>query len=272
VSATTARSRVSGTGNFGKALGIFVATGALLVSATPAMAQDQRHAYTCTGGSVPTGTYSSVTIAGFCDVVPDAVITVTGNLDVSPGALFDAQSAPSTITVGRNVIAESGALVGLGCQPDYFDANGNHIKTGHPCAIEPDGHSTITVNGNVIGDNADTVLLNGTTVMGNVQLSGGGGDIPWSIKNNMIGRNLKIEGVSADWLGVLFNNVGGNVSLTDITATDPGDPGRLVFVVRNVIGKNLSCENLSPGVSGGFFPGSVNVVGGRALGQCSALV
>ena len=272
MSATTARSRVSGTGNFGKALGIFVATGALLVSATPAMAQEQHHSYTCTGGSVPTGTYSSVTIAGFCDVVPDAVITVTGNLDVSPGALFDAQSAPSTITVGRNVIAESGALVGLGCQPDYFDANGTHIKTGHPCVIEPDGHSTITVKGNVIGDNADTVLLNGATVTGNVQLSGGGGDIPWSIKNNMIGRNLKIEGVSADWLGVLFNNVGGNVSLTDITATDPGDPGRLVFVVRNVIGKNLSCENLSPGVSGGFFPGSVNVVGGRALGQCSALV
>jgi hypothetical protein len=61
------------------------------------------------------------------------------------------------------------------------------------------------------------------------------------------------------------------LKLATITATDPGDPGRLVFVVRNRIGRNLICTGLEPGVSGGFFPGSVNIVGRNALGQCAAL-
>ena len=61
-------------------------------------------------------------------------------------------------------------------------------------------------------------------------------------------------------------------TLARITVTDPGDPGRLVFVVRNTIGRNLICSGLAPGVSGGFFPGEVNVVGGNATGQCASLV
>ena len=78
--------------------------------------------------------------------------------------------------------------------------------------------------------------------------------------------------VTADWVGVLFNRIGGNATLTDITVTDPGDPGRLVFVVRNTIGRNLTCMGLAPGVSGGFFPGEVNVVGRHAIGQCASLI
>jgi hypothetical protein len=222
--------------------------------------------YTCTGGDIPSGNYASITVTGFCDVPADAVISVVGNLNVGAGAFLDAQSAPSTITVGHNVTASAGSLVGLGCQPDYPH------NTGHPCTIEPDGRSTITVNGNVTATDADTVLLNGTTVNGNVTLTGGGGDIPWSIKNNTISGNLTVGGVTADWLGVLFNWIGQNATLTNITATDPGDPGRLVFVVRNTIGRNLTCTGLAPGVSGGFFPGSVNVVGRNAIGQCASLV
>jgi hypothetical protein len=222
--------------------------------------------YTCTGGDIPSGNYASITVTGFCGVAPDAVITIVGNLNVAAGAFFDAQSAPSTITVGHNVTAAAGSLLGLGCQPDYPH------NTGHPCTVEPDGHSVITVNGNVTATGADTVLLNGVTVKGNVTLTGGGGDIPWSIKNNAIGGNLTVSGVTADWLGVLFNHISKNVTLTNITATDPGDPGRLVFVVRNTIGRNLTCTGLAPGVSGGFFPGSVNVVGRKAIGQCASLV
>jgi hypothetical protein len=222
--------------------------------------------YTCTGGGIPSGNYASITVTGFCGVAPNAVITIVGNLNVGAGAVLDAQSAPSTITVGHNVTAAAGSLLGLGCQPDYPH------NTGHPCAVEPDGHSVITVNGNVTATGADTVLLNGVTVKGNVTLTGGGGDIPWSIKNDAIGGNLTVSGVTADWLGVLFNHISKNVTLTNITATDPGDPGRLVFVVRNTIGWNLTCTGLAPGVSGGFFPGSVNVVGRNAIGQCASLV
>ena len=55
-----------------------------------------------------------------------------------------------------------------------------------------------------------------------------------------------------------------------ITDEHPGAPG--VYIVRNTIGRNLHCSGLTPGVSGGFVPGSVNVVGRHATGQCAALV
>ncbi len=250
---------------------------------------DQGHprpmAYTCTGGarsgpdpsmwtfvSIPSNTYASLTVTGVCQTAPGAVIHVLGDVDVAAGAVLDAQSAPSTITVGHNVTAAAGSLLGLGCQPDYPD------KTGHPCAFDATANSSITVDGNVTGTDVDTALLNGVTVDGSVTLTGGGGDIPWSIKNNKIGRDLTVSGVTADWLGVLFNEIEGSVTLTAITVNDPEDLAQglipLVFVVRNDIERNLSCTGLAPGVSGGFFgpPDEVNVVGGNATGQCASLV
>jgi hypothetical protein len=224
-------------------------------------------AYTCTGGDVPSGTYSSVTITGQCQVPADGsgVIRVLGNLKVAPGGFFDAQSAPSTITVGHNVIAGSGSLMALGCQPDTDHAQ-------HPCALDPTGHSTITVAGNVVATDADTILLNGITVGRNVTLTGGGGEFPWAEKNNTIGGNFTASGITAEWFGALFNHVGRNVILKNITATDPGDPNPVVSIVRNTVGWNLICTGLGPAVSGGFIPGEVNVVGHKALGQCAALV
>ena len=245
-----------------------VLSGTAVASAKGTAGSTSPRAYTCTGGDIPSGNYASITVTGFCDVQADggAVIRVVGNLNVAAGAVFDAQSAPSMITVGGNVTAARGSLLGLGCQPDY------PANTGHPCTNESDGHSVILVKGNVTGVDADTVLLNGVTVRGNVRLIGGGGDIPWSIKNNTIRGNLTVIGQTADWLGVLFNRIGGNATLVGITVTDPGDAGRLVFVVRNTIRLNLICIGLAPGVSGGFFPGEVNVVGRHAIGQCASLV
>ena len=186
---------------------------------------------------------------------------------VAAGAALDAQSAPSTITVNGNVTASRDSLLGLGCQPPSYTGN-----SAHSCTVEPDGHSTITVNGNVTAVNANTVLLNGVTVKRNVTLVGGGGDIPWSIKNNTIGGNITVIGQTPEWLGLLFNRIGGNARLINITLhdLDPGAPG--VYVVRNTINRNLVCIALDPGVSGGFIPGEVNVVGGKAIGQCASLV
>jgi hypothetical protein len=231
---------------------------------------------TCTGGnlatgtftSIPSGNYASITVTGVCNIEPDAVINVAGNINVAAGAVLDAQSAPSTITVWHNVTAAAGSFLGLGCQP----TNTIGRFAGVPCAVEPDGHTTITVHGNVTATDANTVLLRKATVDGNVTLTGGGGDIPWSIKGNTIGRNLTISGITADWLGAQFNGIGGNATLINITATDPGDPGRTVAVVENTVGRNLICFGLAPGVSGGFIPGEVNHVGHNALGQCAALV
>ena len=182
--------------------------------------------------------------------------------------MLDGQSAPFTLTVGHNVTAAPGSLLGMGCQP----TNTIGRFAGVPCAADPTGHTTITVHGNITATDANTVLLRKLTVGGNVTLTGGGGEIPWSIKGNTIARNLTISNVAADWLGVQFNWIGGNATLTNITALDPGDPGRTVAVVENTVGRNLICMGLAPGVSGGFIPGEVNHVGHNAIGQCAALV
>lgn len=246
---------------------ILAVAGALALSAgTPAMAAGPK-AYTCSGGAISSGNYSSIKVTGACSVAADAVINVGGNVTVAPGAVFDAQSAPSTIRVGGSVTGGAGSLVGLGCQPPSYTGN-----SAHTCAVEPEGHSTITVGGNVTVTDAAAVLLNGIKVGGSVTLRGGGSTVPWSIKNNKIGGNLAVSGQRTEWLGVLFNKVGGSVRLTDIALSDshPGAPG--VYIVQNRIGGNLSCTGLTPGVSGGFVPGAVNVVGGRATGQCASLV
>ena len=213
--------------------------------------------YTCAGGDIPSGNYASITVTGLCDIVPDAVINVVGNINVAAGAVLDAQSAPSTITVGHNVTAAPGSLLGLGCQP----SNTIGRFAGVPCAADPAGHTTITVDGNITATDANTVLLRKLTVGGNVTLTGGGGEIPWSIKGNTIGGNLTISDVTAEWLGVQFNWIARNATLTNITVLDTEHPGGKVAVVENTVGSNLNCMGLAPGVSGGFIPGEVNHVG-----------
>ncbi len=246
-----------------------------LVSATGiASAAPGKAVYTCSGGdfasgnftSIPSGNYDRILVTGVCNIVPGAVINVAGNIDVAPGAVLDAQSASSTITVGHNITAAAGSLLGLGCQP----TNTIGMFAGVPCSDDP-LQTTITVNGYVNATNADTVLIRKVTVAGNVTLIGGGGEIPWSIKGNTIGGNLVISNVAADWLGVQFNRITRNATLTNITALDPGDPGRTVAVVENTVGQNLACYGLAPGVSPGFIPGEVNHVAGKATGQCAAI-
>lgn len=248
--------------------GALALAGALALPAGSAAAAGAASAYTCSGGEVPSGSYSSMTITGFCSVGAGAVIAVSGNINVAPGAFFDAQSAPATITVGKNVTAGAGSIVGLGCQPPALVHN-----SAHECAVDPAGHSVITVGQNVTGTNAAVVLLNGVTVGGNVSFTGGGSEeIPWSVKNNTVGGNLSMSGITDEWVGVMFNHVGGNVNLSNIVLhdVDPGAPG--VYIVQNHVGRNLNCSGLEPGVSGGFVPGAVNTVGHKATGQCTALV
>ena len=158
-------------GSIAVAVALALSTGPA-VAATPAGHPDgsQHHkGYVCTGGEIPSGTYDSLTVTGTCAVAADAVIRVDGNVTVRAGATLDAQSAPATILVDGNVTAAKGSLLGLGCQPDFAD------KTGHPCTVEPSGHSTITVKGNITTTYVSTVLLNGIKVTQNVTLIGGAG-------------------------------------------------------------------------------------------------
>ena len=254
-----------------KLLGTLGVAGALALSGGPAMAgqshEQEPRAYRCTGGEIPSGSYERITVTGACSVAAGAVIHVSGDVRVRAGATLDAQSAPSTITIRGDVTGARGSTVGLGCQPP--SATGN---SAHECALDPQGQSTITVKGDVTVTKGELVMLNGITVKGSVRLIGGGGPNYWSIKNNTIGRNLTVSGQTVAWIGVMFNDIGRSAWLTNITVVDehPGAPG--VYIVQNTVGRDLGCWRLKPGVSGGFVPGAVNVVGGDARGQCAALV
>jgi len=249
-------------------LGSLALVAALALSSGPATAAGSPMPYTCTGGDIPSGSYARITVTGFCDVPADAVINVVGNINVLPGAVLDAQTDPSTITVGHNVTAGAGSLLGLGCQSNV--AHAPHACSG---PVDPNGNSVITIKGNVTTTDADTVLLNGITVQRNVTLTGGGGDIPWAIKNNTVGGNFTASNIAPEWFGLLFSKIGGNVNLTNITATDPEDDGNAaVSVVVNTIGRNLNCSGLGPRLTGGAFPGEFNIVGGKETGQCVGLM
>ena len=149
-----------------RVLGTLAVAGALALSGGPAMAAGSSTAptaYTCTGGdfatgnftSIPSGTYASITVTGACNVAPDAVINVVGNINVAPGAVLDAQSAAVDDHRRTQRHRRSGSLLGLGCQPTNPPARSRDV----PCAVEPDGHTTITVDGNVTASDANTVLL-----------------------------------------------------------------------------------------------------------------
>jgi hypothetical protein len=60
------------------------------------------------------------------------------------------------------------------------------------------------------------------------------------------------------------------VTLQSIHETDT-DPDPFVGVIQNTVGRNLNCTDLLPRAGGGFVPGAVNHVGGKATGQCAAL-
>jgi hypothetical protein len=248
-------------------IGAVVAASLLVLAggAAPAGATGWHRAYTCTGGVIPSGTYASITVAGPCSVAEDAVINVIGSVFVLRGAVLDAQSAPSTITVGHEVIGAPGSMVGLGCQPPEYTGN-----SGHTCETQPSGHSTIVVKGNVTIFGAVGVFLNGIEVAGNVTVVGGGSDIPWSIKNNTIHGNLAVGGQTEEWIGILFNRIDKNVLLAGITLTgiddSTGSGTNPLFVVRNSIGRNIGCFGLDPGVFG-----YGNTISQHALGQCASL-
>lgn len=246
-------------------VGVLVAAMLVVGGGAVAGATGGSRPYTCTGGAIPSGTYANVIVAGPCSVDAGAVIQVTGSIHVLWGAVLDAQSAPATITVGRDVTGAPGSMVGLGCQPPEYTGN-----SGHPCEVQPDGHSTIAVNGNVTIFGAVGVFLNGIDVGGNVTVLGGGSDVPWSIKNNTIHRNLTVVGQTEEWIGVLFNTIDGNVILAGITLTGADDSAgsgtNSLFVVRNSIGRNIACFGIDPGVFG-----YGNTITQRALGQCASL-
>lgn len=232
----------------------------------------------CAGGTLASGTYGTLMITNHCAVPDGATVTVLHDLVVAPGAAFDAQSH-SVVHVLGDVVAQHGSMFALGC------------TDAHPCTSDPQApegtqpppvdrsKDSYRVDGNVVLNQVFDAALNGDVIGGNVVSSGGGPGyslnpwIPFSIKDDTIGKNLVVTGLRTSWFGVIRTTVGGNVVLQDVRAADPDGNE----VVADHVGRNLVCLGLSPqpqlgdaveGAPPGYGP---TVVGGRALGQCASI-
>ena len=245
---------------------------------------------TCSGGSIAAGIYSNLNIAGTC-AVDSGSVTVQHNLTVLPGATLvavtggiDGFGSPpplsSDLTVGGNLDVQAGAVLYLGCEPVYnpcpndptvpqFPAAGGTYLTQH------------TVGGNLTAENALTVVIHRTTVLGNITMNGGGGGVsclsavpglgfpPYGdLEDVTAGGNVTITGWQSCWLGMFRVTASNNVSLTGNTTADPDGNE----IAHNTVLGNLSCSGNVPANQAGDSAGGKNVVLGRASGQCAGLV
>lgn len=225
---------------------------------------------TCNGGSVPAGSYSSLSITGVCTLDAGSV-SVTHNVVIAPGAALLAAFGGSDLTVGQNLSVGSGGSLILGCEPEAF-----------PCFNDdpnaPSMRTHDTVDGNVTAQGALMMLLHANQIAGNVSQSGGGGGVSCDVfplgpdgppaystyEDNAIGGDAIVSGVQTCWLGFIRNTVTGNVNYTNNVLADPDGNE----VVTNSIGRNLNCSGNNPPPQVGDSQGSSNSVGGRATGQC----
>ncbi|HZS94566.1 MAG TPA: hypothetical protein VFA78_07205 [Chloroflexota bacterium] len=226
------------------------------------------------------GNYYNLTVHGNAYVDNDATLTVTGNLDVAPGACLDAFSM-GTVHVRGNVRVGKGATLALGCAP-----GSNGPPPMEPCETS-DGvpaSADDTVGSNIIANQPLTMYLTAVTVGGNVISTGGGFSTPglnFPIKNMNITGSLVVrdwQGGQGAWFGVLRSQVGGNMILTGDSGFRPGDggiPNDSTEVVGNTVGGNLICWGNTPAALYGDAYGTPgngpNTVGGTAIGECADL-
>jgi hypothetical protein len=217
---------------------------------------------TCAGGSIAAGTYNSLTVTGNCTFA-GGTVTIDGNLRVADGAVLnDHAASTATVYVTGNVIVGTGAILGLGSY-NPFAPNGT------------------TVDGNIIANQPLSLYLGEMTVRGNVVSSGGGsgpsGEFRnFPIKDDVIGGNLIVQGWQGGWIGLIRDQVGGNVIFSNnasvLTEAGPGIDSDSSEVMTNIISGNLICQGNSPAAQ--VNPddgGQPNTVAGHKIGQCAGL-
>jgi hypothetical protein len=233
------------------------------------------HGSTCAGGSIAPGTYSSLTITGFCTVDQGAVI-VQHDVTVAPNAgLIAAFGGGPKLVVGGNLKVKTNGVLVLGCEPEAFI-----------CFNDPDQEvgtlsSPGTIFGNLDAHNALAVLVHATTVGRNLQLVGGGGGVNCDSQEALggapayatfedlsVGGNATISHWQSCWLGLFRTTVRGNVSFHDNVNADPDGNE----IQTNIVNGNLDCHGDSPAAQQGDSGGNPNIVLGHATGECAALV
>jgi hypothetical protein len=250
---------------------LVVAAGAVLVAPTAGFATD---AGTCSSGSVTAGSYSSLTITGFCTVDAGSV-TVDHNVTVTPGGELVAAFGGSDVHVGGNLNVQSNGVLILGCEPEAFVC----LNDPHP------KHGTLTTN-DTVGRNLTThgalaVIVHATKIGSNEIVTGGGGGVTCDstipnipgppayidFEDTTVGGNAIIQGVKSCWAGFIRDTVGHNVIYQRNTFADP-DASELT---TDTVGRNMICFGNSPQVQFGDSTGTPDIVGGRALGECKKM-
>ena len=237
-------------------------TAGLVGGASPAGADPT--AAVCSGGSlsspptslapIASGTYSSLTVTGDCIIPDTAKVVVHGPVIVAPGAALD-DYTEAVFHVDGDVRVGNGAIVLLGC--NFFDC---------------EAPSDTRIHGSVLADAPLTMDIDGAVIDGDV-ISHGGGPGPsvdphsvvanFAFKDNIVGGNVSLTGWSGWWLGVLRNQVAGDVTVSRIAGTDPD----ALEVSENVIGGDMTCRDNAPAIQFGEG-GTPNIVDGGARGQC----
>jgi hypothetical protein len=269
-----------------------VAGAVLVLMSAGAGSASAASAVTCPGGSIPAGVYLSLKIAGACTIDAGSAgsVTVEGNLTILSGGSLVAvyggiagSPAPSNLIVGGNLDMESGAILNLGCEPNYYQ-----------CPNDPSGESVIkesvsgggsyftndVIGGNLTAESALAVVVHHTAIGGNVYMTAGGGGVyscteglpqlgdspPYGdFEDDVIGGSLSILGVQTCWLGWFRDTVIGSVNFSaNLTGEPDGNE-----MGNNVVLGSLACGGNSPlpqiGDSGAA-PSTVLLV---TAGQCA---
>ena len=273
-------------------LAVFL-VGAITASGALASAAAADRPSSCSGSNespgVLAGTYhSNVTVKGACVVRGESAV-IDGNLTVSHGAVLAAAFANSNLTVQGNLKVQRGAVLILGCGRE----------PGATCVDNPEGSSHGSVSGNLSAQQPLGVVVQATTIGGNVHQSGGGGGFNCSTRgptvdgfyvfggafiggfpvysnysaSSTVHGNLKVVGLNSCYLGVAHLRVGGNVHLINNQLADDD----AAEILDNQISGNLLCQHNSQvwdsfeAVPGGpLFPRvpAPNTVSGHRVGQC----
>lgn len=208
------------------------------------------------------GSYANLTVRGERFVEDGASLHVRGTLVVAAGSCLDAFTK-SLVTVGRNVRVLRAGILALGCSPGALGAK-------PPCGFTI---TRDTVGGDILGRSPLSMYLTAVHVGGSVVSYGGGPGVTrtpyvnYPIKENRIGRELRVSGWHGGWLGVLRNTVHGNVVLQGNATIDPDG----VEVATNTIRGNLICTGNAPAPQLGDSEGALDDVFGRVTGQCGAV-
>jgi hypothetical protein len=276
----TTRRIISILASVGLVAGMLAATGG-----TAAAAAGGVRSLTCSGGDfntfspemIKSGTYSSITVTGFCEVASGAKLVVTSGLTVAPGGFlvasgaldnFDPATGSSTPDCNRKMTVSGGVQVGAFGSLYLGDGFGSGCPT----------NTKTTINGGLTASGALELIVHGVIINGDVTSLNGGDGQPcnWNfpiystIEDSHVNGNITVDSYHACWLGFARNHVtAGSVTLTNNVLDDPD----AMEILSNTINGGLACSNNSPvptnvadGVS--FEP---NTVRGAETGQCAGL-